>query len=166
MILHFYIKCFSLCRCLPFPHSHLFCGQFIDASTIVYIDPSAINYAEMNNAIEDADNRGIFGFDVVVGNSCSEQLPYMICQSVYPRCNSTTQALLPVCKNNCLDYTEMCEYGFKNLSQMAISENNSLWEQLVFNCSDQFRMLSSVNVEAEECYNFYCKSMDTSCTAS
>ena len=120
----------------------------------------------MNNVIEDANNRGMFGFNVVVGNSCSKQLPYMICQYVYPRCNSTTQTLQPVCKNNCLNYTEMCEDGFRNLSQMAISENNSLWQQLVFNCSDQFRMFSSVTVDLEECYHFYCKLMDTGCTTS
>ena len=148
---------FSLCRCLPFPHSHLFCGQYIDVSTVVYTDPNTINYTEMNNAIEDAYNRGTFGFNVVAGNSCSKQLPYMICQSVYPRCNSTTQALLPVCNNNCLNYTEMCEDGFRNLTQMAVSENNSLWEHLVYNCSDQFRMLSSVTVDSEECYDFYSK---------
>ena len=142
---------------MPFPHSHLFCGQYINASTVVYIDSNVFNYTELNNAIKIADDRGTFGFNIMIGNSCIKQLPYMICQYVYPRCNMTTQALLPVCVDNCLDYVEMCEDGFANLSQLAINENNSFWEQLVINCSDQFRNLGSVSVDAEECYHFNCK---------
>ena len=148
-------KCFSLCRCLPFPHSHLFCGQFIDASTIVYIDPIAINYTEMNNAIEDADNRGIFGFDVMVGNSCSEQLPYMICQSVYPRCNSTTQALLPVCVDDCIAKTDTCSSAITALETSA--SLHPLYEMLTINCTDQFKAFGSVPVDSESCYNYYGK---------
>ena len=124
---------------------------------MVYIDPNVFNYTEANNAIKIADDRGTFGFNIMIGNSCIKQLPYMICQYVYPRCNSTTQALLPVCVDNCINYTVMCKDGFSKLSQMAINESNSFYEQLVINCSDQFRIFDPVTIEEEECHHFDCK---------
>ena len=146
----------ALLRCIPFPHSHLFCGQYIDASTVVYIDPSVFNYTELNNAIKIADDGAVFGSEYEIDlESCIKQLPYMICQYVYPRCNSTTQALLPVCVDNCLDYTEMCEYGFNALRGSSFIY--PIFEMLVINCTHQFRAFGSVTVDLESCYHLYCK---------
>ena len=146
----------SLLRCLPFPHSHLFCGQYIDANTMVYVDPNVFNYTELNNGIKTADDGAVFGSEYDIGvESCIKQLPYMICQYVYPRCNSTTQTLLPVCVDNCLSYTEMCGYGFDALRGSTFLF--PIFEMLIINCTDQFRAFGSVTVDLESCYNFYCK---------
>ena len=146
----------ALLRCMPFPHSHLFCGQYIDASTVVYIDPNVFNYTELNSAISLANDGAIFGHRISIGiETCIKQLPYMVCQFVYPRCNSTTQALLPVCMDNCLNYTEMCGYGFTALRGSTLLY--PIFDMLVINCTNQFRAFGSVTIDLENCYNLYCK---------
>ena len=141
---------------MPFPHSHLYCGQYIDASTVVYIDPNVFNYTELNDAIRMASDAGIFGDRIVINaNTCIKQLPYMICQSVYPRCNSTTQALLPVCVDDCITKIEMCAFAIPALETSAFL--HPLFEALIINCTDQFRAFGSVPVDSESCYNYYGK---------
>ena len=153
---YFVSQCCTLFRCLPFPHSHLYCGQYIDASTVVYIDPTVFNYTELNDAIRMASDAGIFGDRIVINaNTCIKQLPYMICQSVYPRCNSTTQALLPVCVDDCVTKIEMCAFAITALETSVFL--HPLFEALIINCTDQFRAFGSVTVDSESCYNYYGK---------
>ena len=123
---------------------------------MVYIDTNVFNYTELNNAIKTAGDGAVFGSEYQIGvESCIKQLPYMICQYVYPRCNSTTQTLLPVCVDNCLSYTEMCGYGFNALRASPFLL--PIFEMLIINCTHQFRAFGSVAVDLESCYNFYCK---------
>lgn len=135
----------------------MFCGQYIDSSTVVYIDPNVFNYTEINNAIKLASSARIFGDEIVIGlNTCIKQLPYVVCQSVYPRCNSTTQSLLPVCMANCMENVDgTCRFGFRALNVSAII--NPLFEVLVIDCTNQFRAFGSVNIDLDSCYDFYCK---------
>ena len=151
--------CYTLFRCIPFPHSHLYCGQYIDASTVVYIDPIVFNYTEINDAIRMASNTGIFGDRIINGDSCIKQVPYMICQYVYPRCSNTTQALLPVCVDDCVEKTEMCAFYVTALESSA--SLNPLFGELVINCTNQFAGFGSVTVDSENCYNYYGKAYST-----
>ena len=156
LCVYYVSQCFTLFRCIPFPHSHLYCGQYIDASTVVYIDPNVFNYTELNDVIRMASNAGIFGDTFVINeNSCIKQVPYMICQYVYPRCNSTTQTLLPVCVNDCIEKTEMCAFYVNALENST--SLNPLFGVLVINCTDQFAAFGSVTVDSESCYNYYGK---------
>ena len=116
----------------------------------VYIDSSVNNYTELNHAIKLASDSGIFGL-----LDCIRQLHYMICQYVYPRCNSTTQVLLPVCTDNCVEMTEMCIFGFNSLNHAGFP--NPLFEELIINCTNQFRVFGLVASDSESCYNFYSK---------
>ena len=123
---------------------------------MVYIDPNVYNYTEVNDAIRLASDDGIFGDGIVTDvHSCMKQLPYMICQSVYPRCNSTTQALLPVCVDDCIAKTDTCSSAITALETSA--SLHPLYEMLAINCTDQFRTFESVTVDSESCYNYYGK---------
>jgi len=148
------------CRCVPFPHSHLFCGQYIDASTVVYIDNNVFNYTEANNRIIELDNNDISGPGIM--NSCRWIVLYMICISIYPQCNITTKALVPPCMEDCLKYTDLngiCGGNIRTLLLIAMDrlDSNSLDKNLVLNCSAPFRAFSSVNIDSGNCYNFNCK---------
>ena len=137
----------------------MYCGQYIDASTVVYIDPNAYNYTEVNDVIRLASDDGIFGDGIMIDvHSCMKQLPYMICQSVYPRCNSTTQALLPVCVDDCVAKINMCIPAI-TLAALETSAFllHPLFEMISINCTDQFRAFGSVPVDSENCYNYYGK---------
>lgn len=145
-------------RCVPFPHSHLFCGQYIDRSTMVYVDANVymFNYTEANNRIIELDSGIAFGSGK--GNSCRWIVMYMICLSIYPHCNITTQALVPPCMNDCLKYTEdICRGNILSFTFIANLNNNPVDEKLVLNCSTPFRAFNSVSVDTENCYNFSCK---------
>ena len=123
---------------------------------MIYIDPTVFNYTELNDAIRMASDAGIFGDRIVINaNTCIKQLPYMICQSVYPRCNSTTQALLPVCVDDCVTKIEMCAFAITALETSVFL--HPLFEALIINCTDQFRAFGSVTVDSESCYNYYGK---------
>ena len=123
---------------------------------MVYIDPNVYNYTEVNDAIRMASDAGIFGDRIVTDvHSCMKQFPYMICQSVYPRCNSTTQALLPVCVDDCIAKTDTCSSAITALETSA--SLHPLYEMLTINCTDQFRAFGSVPVDSESCYNYYSK---------
>ena len=123
---------------------------------MIYIDPNVFNYTELNDAIRMASDAGIFGDRIVINaNTCIKQLPYMICQSVYPRCNSTTQALLPVCVDDCVTKIEMCAFAITALETSVFL--HPLFEALIINCTDQFRAFGSVTVDSESCYNYYGK---------
>ena len=134
----------------------MYCGQYIDASTVVYIDPNAYNYTEVNDVIRLASDDGIFGDGIMIDvHSCTKQFPYMICQSVYPRCNSTTQTLLPVCVDDCIAKTDTCSSAITALETSA--SLHPLFETIAINCTDQFRAFGSVPVDSESCYNYYGK---------
>ena len=123
---------------------------------MIYIDPNVFNYTELNDAIRMASDAGIFGDRIVINaNTCIKQLPYMICQSVYPRCNNTTQALLPVCVDDCVMKIEMCVFAITALETSVFL--HPLFEALIINCTDQFRAFGSVTVDSESCYNYYGK---------
>ena len=142
-------------RCVPFPHSHLLCGQYIDASTMVYIDPNVFNYTEANNRIIQLDNGLAFGLGTI--NSCRWIVIYTVCLSIYPHCNISTQKLVPPCTDDCLEYINRCSGNIRGLTAVARSDNDSLEMLFVLNCSDPFKAFDSVNVDAENCYNFTCK---------
>ena len=142
-------------RCVLFPHSHLLCGQYIDASTMVYIDPNVFNYTEANNRIIKLDNSFGFGLDILI--SCRSIAIYTVCLSIYPHCNISTQKLVPPCMDDCLEYTNRCGGNLIGLTVAAKSDNDSLEMLFVLNCSDPFRAFDSFNVDAENCYTFACK---------
>ena len=134
---------------MPFPHAHLLCGQYIENNTVVYIDPNVFNYTEANNRIKELDDNELFGVRV----SCRWRTLYMICLSIYPRCNVTTQTLLPPCMDDCLHYTSKCDRYSMTL-QAFISFSDDLTSLFYLNCSAPFRSFSSPNVDTENCYNF------------
>ena len=141
-------------RCTPFPHHDLLCGQYIDHSTTVYIDDSVFNYTEANNRIIELDNNEIFRTGELT--SCRWIVIYMICLSVYPQCNTETQALVPPCKDECLKYIDNVCSG--NLALFHLSTVSfQLDEKLILDCSDPFRVFDSVHADVENCYNFTCK---------
>ena len=140
-------------RCVPFPHPDLLCGQYINPSTTVYIDENVFNYTEVNNRIIELDNNGTFGEGVT--NSCRWTVMYMICLQVYPQCNNATQALIPSCIDECLEYNTACFGSLLGLLRPNIP--NPLNAKLILNCSDPFRLLDSIHVNTENCYNFTCK---------
>lgn len=143
-------------RCIPFPHSYLFCGEYIDASTPVYIDPNLLNYTEVNERLTALDNNKIFGVTI----ACRWKNLYMSCLSIYPHCNITTQALLSPCMDDCLSNTNMC-YNITRLAAVltasAMFNNNPLDRTFILNCSSPFRLFGSVNVDMKNCYNLNCK---------
>jgi len=127
---------------------------------VVYVDPNVFNYTELNDAIKIANDSGLYGDRLVIdpgGNSCIKQIPYMICQSVYPRCNSTTQALLPVCTSNCMKNFDSCSFAFNALSVSNAINVNPIFELLIINCTNQFRAFESVSVDSANCYSLYGK---------
>jgi len=71
---------------------------------------------------------------------------------MYPRC---TQTLLPVCEDICLEYNENCFYAFRALPEVALL--NPIAELFILNCTNQFTAFGSVNIDVENCYDFYCK---------
>ena len=141
-------------RCVPFPHNDLLCGQYIDPSTAVYIDESVFNYTEVNNRIIELDNNEVtFGLGVLT--SCRWIVMYMICLSVYPQCNNATQALIPSCIDECLEYSNVCSGNTLGLRISSVS--NQLDAKLILNCSDPFRVFDSIHADTENCYKFTCK---------
>lgn len=98
------------------------------------------------------DDYGIFG----TTRSCRWITLYMICLSIYPRCDNTTQALIPPCMNDCLEYTAKCTVQVIAIEVFNINDNE-LDELLILNCSALFRAFDSVNVDTENCYNFSCE---------
>ena len=139
-------------RCIPFPHSHLFCGQYITASTMVYIDYSVFNYIEANNKVIELDNIEVFG----IFSSCRWIRLYMVCISLYPRCNITTQALVSPCMNDCLKYTNRC-YNDNNVFKGLTAAAARGLPYLILNCSVPFKLFSLVSVDTDNCYDFNCK---------
>jgi len=138
----------------------LFCDQYIHTSTTVYIDPNVFNYTEANNRIIEIDNNNILSKGEK--DSCRWIVMYMICLSIYPQCNITTQALVPPCMEDCLKYTDSngtCGETIERFLFTALAKvnNNPLDEKLVLKCSTPFRAFSSVNIDSENCYNFSCK---------
>ena len=83
----------------------------------------------------------------------------MSCLSIYPRCNITTQALLPPCEDDCLEYTNICDDRIKS-SVFLSSSDNPFDTKFILTCSAPFRAFSSVaSVDTDKCYNFSCKLM-------
>ncbi|XP_065910186.1 hepatocyte growth factor receptor-like isoform X3 [Dysidea avara] len=139
--------------CGHFPHTNLYCGEYIDTNTVVYVDTDVFNYTEINNALRVFHDGGLFGRSQVPNSSCRPQIVYMICQYVYPRCDNDTQALLPVCEDICSEYTENCIYAFRALPEVA--RVRPIAESFIVNCTNQFSAFGSVNFDTENCYDFY-----------
>ena len=137
-------------RCMPFPHAHLLCGQYVENDTVVYIDPNVFNYTEANNRIKELDDIEVFGKVV----SCRWRTLYMICLSIYPRCNVTTQALLPPCTDDCLYYASKCGRHSMTLQALVSLNIDDVTSFFYLNCSAPFRAFSSPNVDTENCYSF------------
>ena len=145
-------------RCVPFPHSHLLCGRYINASTMVYIDPNVFNYTEANNGIAELDdNERIFSNPRVIETSCQWIVIYTVCLLMYPRCSVITQSLVPPCMDDCLGYTEKCRRGILGFTTATRLDDEL--GKINFNCSAPFSTFSSVgtSVDTENCYNFSCK---------
>ena len=140
---------FNFLRCVPFPHSHLFCGQYIDANTTVYIDDNVYNYTEENNRLLELDNNLIFG----VTTACRWITLYTSCLSIYPHCNIITQALVAPCMNDCLNYTTLCD----NTTSIFTILTSSADTHFILNCSTPFRVFPSVDVDTDNCYEFNCE---------
>ncbi|XP_065910189.1 hepatocyte growth factor receptor-like isoform X5 [Dysidea avara] len=139
--------------CMPFPHLVLFCGRYIDANTVVYVDTDTFNYTEINNEIKFLEETGVFGN---IFDTCRPLTAYIVCQYVYPRCNDTTQALVPVCEDSCLSFAERCSLQVERLT--VISVNVQLISTLLtVNCTDQFNAFGSISIDAnpEHCYDYY-----------
>ncbi len=154
----FHFACIIIYRCVPFPHSHLLCGQYIDASTMVYIDPNAFNYTEANSKIIKLEDGLAFSLGEV--NSCRWILIYTACLSIYPHCNTDTQKLMSPCIDDCLEYTNRsCRDNFIILATAIMFPDDPLVELFLLNCSAPFRAFGSVNIDidTENCYNFNCK---------
>ena len=99
------------------------------------------------------DDIGLFGITF----ACRWIKVNMSCQSIYPQCNITTQALLPPCEHDCLVYTDYCNNITKIFSLLS-NTNDPLDTNFNLNCSTPFRAFGSVaNVDADKCYNFSCK---------
>jgi len=83
----------------------------------------------------------------------------MICQYMYPRCDPSTQMLLPMCEQSCSHFTEMCAYGFRTLQNLVDTDVEPIAELFVIDCTDQFRIFASANirVNTEDCYDLYGK---------
>ena len=141
-------------RCIPFPHSHLLCGEYIDASTMVYVDYSIFNYTEANIAVAEFNNNGLLNRPKTI-KSCPWIVLYSICLSIYPHCNNTTQALIPPCKDDCLKYTTMCKDNTDLFEAAIMTGRGLLKEKYQLNCSVPFRAFDSVNVD--DCSDFNCK---------
>lgn len=85
----------------------------------------------------------------------------MSCLSIYPRCNITTQVLLPPCEDDCLEYTNICDNRIRS-SVFLSNTDNPLDPKFFFNCSTPFRAFSSVaSVDTDKCYNFNCELITT-----
>ena len=149
MYLHY--MCIKIYRCVLFPHSNLHCGQYISTDTVVYIDPNVFNYTEANNRIAELENDGIEG-------SCRWIILYTFCLSIYPHCNITTQALVPPCIDDCMEYSDLCDLSrFLVFTIIPLQDRNALDAQFLLSCSDPFRAFSSVINDTENCFNFSCK---------
>ena len=135
----------------------MLCGQYINASTLVYLDSSVFNYTEVNNMIKRFDSDQFF----TETGSCRWTALYMICLSIYPQCNNETKVLVPPCEDNCLYHTTRCAYIGRALQIPAIS--NDLILLFILNCSNPFRAFNSYGSSnynannSDNCYNFGCK---------
>ncbi|XP_065910963.1 uncharacterized protein [Dysidea avara] len=139
--------------CVPFPHFLLYCSRYFDANTVVYVDAVAFNYTKLNDEIKFLEETGVFG---KLEDTCRPLTAYVACQYVYPRCNDTAQALVPVCEDSCLNFAQQCPLQFQRLT--VLSASVELTSKLLnVNCTDQFSAFGSVNVDAnpESCYNYY-----------
>ena len=74
-----------------FPHTNLYCDQYIDASTVVYVDNDVFNYTELNSVLQ---NVILMFDDLSIKTPCRWQVPYMICQSIYPQGDNRTQTVM------------------------------------------------------------------------
>ena len=140
---------------MPFPHFLLYCSRYFDANTVVYVDAVAFNYTKLNDEIKFLEETGVFG---KLEDTCRPLTAYVACQYVYPRCNDTAQALVPVCEDSCLNFAQQCPLQFQRLT--VLSASVELTSKLLnVNCTDQFSAFGSVNVDAnpESCYNYYSK---------
>ena len=135
----------------------MFCGDYVDASTPVYIDHNIFNYTEANKVLKRLDDEKLFG----ILTRCRWVSLNMSCLSIYPRCNITTQALLPPCEDDCLEYAKTCKHVhlYEILYHAALFTDNPLhYTRLILNCSSPFKAFGSLtNVDKDKCYNFSCK---------
>ena len=151
--------CIIIYRCVPFPHSHLFCGQYINASTMVYIDPNVFNYTEANNRIAKLDSEeSLFTNARASDNdsSCQWKVLYTVCLFMYPHCSIISQALVPPCMDDCIEYTTIrCRRGILGFS-IATGFMDDPLNNIKIDCSAPFSVFSSVSTDTENCHEFNC----------
>ena len=117
---------------------------------MVYIDPNVFNYTEANNRIEELDNVG--------GDSCRLIAIYTFCISVYPHCNNATQALVPPCMDECMEFSDFCRLTrFLSFTTIPNLNQDALDGQLLLSCSDPYRLFDVTINDTENCFNFNCK---------
>ena len=120
---------------------------------MVHIDPNVFNYTEANNRLLELSVNGTNG-----AGSCRPIREYTFCLSIYPRCNGTTQALVPPCMEDCMEYSDLCDltrfFVFPDIPDL---NRDSLDAMFLLPCSNPYRAFSSVIVDTENCFNFSCK---------
>lgn len=124
---------------------------------MVYVDHNVYNYTKINNKIMILQDNQILG--IGSESSCPWIVIYTICLLIYPRCNVTTQALMPPCMDDCLKFIDnKCMSNVKGL--VATNILGIFDKNLLLNCSTPFGAFGdSVNIQfdTENCYNFTCE---------
>ena len=114
--------------CQPFPSQQLtlFCSQYFNESSMVYIHDN-INYTFLNEQLFEWRDRGYFGktSSYVPGKStfCGSQIPYMVCIYLYPPCDNGVP--LALCQDQCSNLRSRCCDAVNNLTLLVADLDNS-----------------------------------------
>ena len=115
--------------CQPFPSQQLFCSQFFNESSMVYIHDN-FNYTFLNERLFEWRNSGHFG-NINSGNPltgrqssfCATQIPYMVCVYLYPPCDD--EVPLALCQDLCSNLRSQCCDAINNLTSLVDDLDNS-----------------------------------------
>ena len=113
----------NIFSCQPFPSQQLFCSQYFNESSVVYIHDN-INYTFLNEHLFEWRNNGYFGkpsSDVLT--FCSTQIPYMVCIYLYPPCDDGVP--LAFCQDQCSNLRSQCCDAVNNLTSLVADLDNS-----------------------------------------
>ena len=115
--------------CQPFPSQQLFCSQFFNESSMVYINDN-FNYTFLNERLFKWRNNGHFGqinisnlFTGRQSSFCATQIPYMVCVYLYPPCDDGVP--LALCQDQCSNLRSQCCDAINNLTSLVDDLDNS-----------------------------------------
>ena len=113
--------------CQPFPSHQLFCSQYFNESSMVYIHDN-INYTFLNERLFEWSNRGYFGNTISYilrrsSSFCNAQIPYMVCVYLYPPCGDGVP--LALCQDQCSNLRSQCCDAVNNLTLLVANLDNS-----------------------------------------